>query len=348
MIINVLVVGAGAIGCLVGGRLAAIGCQVTLLGRRSWVSAINAEGLQVQWPGEAPQTVHPQAIEALAELDSWAEIDLVLVTPKSFATAAVVDGLAERLPATARVLSLQNGVGNEELLASLLPQQTILAGSITLPVMVPQAGTIIVSKVKGGIGLAPFSTGAEVADVAAILRQAGFTVATYEDHRSLKWSKLLMNLIGNATSAILDMPPGESLKHPEIFDIEIDAMRETLTVMRAQGISVVPFPDYPLTWLAFVLRWLPKPVLRPLLRSAMVGGRGDKLPSLQLDLRSGRNESEVVVLNGVIARSGPECGVSVPVNTELYQILSGIVLGEIDWDIYREKPHVLWQAIDAG
>lgn len=336
-----MVAGAGAIGCLVGGRLAAVGGEVTLLGRPSWVNTIQAHGLQLQWPDGRQQTVHPQAITDLAERDSYADIDVVLVTPKSFATAEVVAGLAGKLSPQTRIVSLQNGVGNETCLADVLPDQPIVAGSITLPVSIPQAGTIIVSKDKGGIGLAPFTSGVNVDDLAERLRQAGFTVVTYQDHRSLKWSKLLMNIVANASSAILDMPPNQSLVNPAIFDLEIAAMRETLAVMKAQNIAVVPFPDYPLRLLAFVLRGLPNTLLRPILRSVMVGSRGDKLPSLQLDLQQGRTESEVAVLNGMVAETGAKAGVPTPVNRALSEILSGIVAGQIPWDDYRGKPEAL-------
>jgi 2-dehydropantoate 2-reductase len=243
------------------------------------------------------------------------------------------------------LLSLQNGVGNEEDLAAWFPEQTVVAGSITLPVRVPQTGTIIVAKEKGGIGLAPFTHQTKLDDIAAALGNAGFTIARYEDYRSLKWSKLMMNIIGNATSAILDMPPRKSMANPAIFDLELAALRETLAVMQAQQIRVAALPDYPLPWLARLLRWLPNPVLRPLLKPLMVGGRGDKLPSLQLDLRQGRNESEVTVLNSVVAANGERLNVAVPVNRGLSNILEGIVCGEIDWDVYRGRPDVLVQRV---
>lgn len=344
---KVLVVGAGAIGGLVGGRLAAAGCEVTLLGRKSLVHAVVTTGLHLQWPDGTQRTVHPQAIENLTELDQLADFALVLITVKSFATASSVQGLVGKLSPTAPILSLQNGVGNEETLTSLLPGQPIIAGSITLPVRVPQVGTIVVSKEKGGIGLAPTTTGANVDDLARLLQRAGFEVITCADYHSLKWSKLMMNIIGNASSAILDMPPGASLVHREIFDLEIAALRETLAVMQARNIKVIPLPGYPLPWLAVALRWLPNPMLRQILKSAITGGRGDKLPSLQLDLRQGRNQSEVTVLNRVVATEGEQTNIPVPVNKGLSNILEGIVKGEVYWEDYKEKPELLWAQLRA-
>jgi 2-dehydropantoate 2-reductase len=206
-----LVIGAGAIGCLVGGRLAADGHEVTLLGRERLQEAVSASGLQLQWPDGRCQIVWPAVVTDLAELSGPVAADLILVTVKAFDTAAAAQGLIGRVLPETCFLSLQNGVGNEARLAECFPDQMILAGSITLPVMVPQTGVIIVSKDKGGIGLAPYTDGAMTGEIAQTLARAGFSVAGYEDQRSLKWSKLLINIIGNATSAILDMPPGESL-----------------------------------------------------------------------------------------------------------------------------------------
>ena len=320
-----------------------MGCEVTLLGRAGLVKAVTATGLQLHWPDGRRQTVYPKAVENLAELDPLSNFELVLITVKGFDTATAVSPLAGKLSPTARLLSLQNGVGNEDILAEALPGQPIIAGSITLPVIAPQVGTIVVSKAKGGLGLAPFAPGVLVDDVARLLRQAGFTVAIYTDQRSLKWSKLMMNIIANASSAILDLPPAQSLNYPEIFGLEIEALQETLAVMRAQKIKVVSLFGYPLPLLAVALRWLPTGVLRRVLKPIIAGGRGDKLPSLQLDVRQGRNESEVTVLNGVVAATGERLGLPVPINTALTQVLTGIVAGEIPWADYRGKPQALWR-----
>ncbi len=318
-----------------------------MLGRAELVAAVNRDGLQLQWPTGLSQTVSPTVIEHLTELKNPAAFNLILVTVKSFDTTAAVAGLVGRLSTGAQVLSLQNGVGNEEALAAMFPGQAILAGSITLPVAVPQVGTIVVSKDKGGIGLALAAGATELGPVAQALRQAGFTVSLYHDYRSLKWSKLLMNIISNAIPAILDLPPGEALAYPEIFALELDAIKEALAVMRAQQIRVVSVPGYPVPLLAVALRLLPKVLLQKILRPMMVGGRGDKLPSLQIDMRKGRNQSEINVLNKVVADAGKRVGVATPINETLSDILNGINEGSIPRARYLGAPGALIAAVQA-
>lgn len=340
-LIKVLVIGAGAIGGLVGGQLAGTGCQVTLLGRQNLRQAVSHEGLHLIWPEKQPQTVQPEVITHLTEWRGYDDVDLVLVTVKSFDTETATKDLGGLLPPKTRILSLQNGVGNEETLARLFPNHPIIAGSITLPVEVPQVGTVIVSKDKGGIGLAPMQLSVDIGDIVAVLKQAGFLAATYKDYQSLKWSKLMMNLACNAMSAILDMPPADLLANPALFDLELSAWREALQVMQAQKIKVVALPNYPMPLLKIVLTRLPNLLARPLLKPMMVGGRGHKLPSLQLELRRGQSRSEVNILNGAVAVAGTKARVAVPVNRSIYDILTGIISDRRSWSEFRANPESL-------
>lgn len=339
--INVLVIGAGAIGCLVGGALSLSGHTVTLLGRAYLAEAVQRDGLRLSWPDQMPRTAQPEVIESLQAFSDWDVLDLVLVTVKSYATADAVVGLATHLRPGTPVLSLQNGVGNETVLAAVLPDATILAGSITIPVEVPEPGHIVVSKDKGGIGLTVDKMVAAPGVSAAQFRVAGFRVQTYANADSLKWSKLLMNQLCNAVCAILDLSPQAALAYPGIYDLELAALRETLTVMQQRHIPVVSLPGYPVPWLARALRTLPNVVLRPALRPVLIGGRGQKLPSLLLDLRQSRKQLEVDVLNGAVVRAAAALGTRVPANHLIADTLQQIAAGQIDWNRYRHRPEVL-------
>jgi len=125
-------------------------------------------------------------------------------------------------------------------------------------------------------------------------------------------------------------------------------VRETLAVMRAADISPVDVPGYPVRWLARAMRWLPMPILRAVLKPKMVGGRGDKLPSLMLDLRRGRNQSEVDVLNSMVADTGLRFGVPTPVNTTVSASLNGIISGSVNRELYQQNPEALWNAVQSA
>jgi 2-dehydropantoate 2-reductase len=345
--LKILVIGAGAIGCFVGGRLAGAGHQVTLVGRPALMEKITAGGLVLRHPAQPEQTVFPQTATSLAELSGV--YSFILVTVKAPDTAKVIEELAAASLELSEsyLVSLQNGIGNEALLAGAFGPQRVMAGTVTIPISVPGPGVIEVSKDKGGLGLALLQPGQPVGRLAEALKKAGLTTQVYEDERAMKWSKLLLNIVNNASSAILNQPPAEIIGRPDLFDLEIKALREGVAVMRAAGISPVNLPGYPVVWLARLVSagWLPAPLKRAILRPFMLSGRGTKMPSLQIDLAAGRPSSEINVLNGAIVRAGQQAGIPTPVNQALTEILSGLVSGEVAWSTYQDQPARLLEAV---
>jgi 2-dehydropantoate 2-reductase len=340
---KILVMGAGAIGCFVGGSLAAAGQQVTLVGRPPLMEKIARDGLTLRWPNQPAQTVFPATATTLPK---DADYDFILLTVKAPDTAQAVKDLSGLTHHT-HIVSLQNGIGNEEQLAAAFGSEQVIAGTITIPIQTPAPGVIEVSKAKGGLGLAALHPGQPVQQLAEALNQAGLTTQVYEDYKAMKWSKLLLNIVTNASSAILDLPPAAIIAQPDLFDLEIKALQEGVAVMKAQGIGAVKLPGYPVDWLARLLsaRWLPQAITRALLRPSMAGGRGTKMPSLHIDLAAGRSTSEIDVLNGAIVEAGQKFGVATPVNRALTEILSGLVSGQIKWVEYQNQPERLIKAI---
>ena len=133
--------------------------------------------------------------------------------------------------------------------------------------------------------------------------------------------------------------------------MEIEQLREALRVMKAMRNSVVNLPGTPVRLLAFAIRYLPLHLSQPLLQKAVGGGRGTKMPSLYLDLHSGRGKSEVDYLNGAIVRHGERLGIRTPVNRLLNETLLGILSGNIPMTSFVGQPEKLvkkWQQVSAG
>jgi 2-dehydropantoate 2-reductase len=242
------------------------------------------------------------------------------------------------------ILVLQNGVGGEETVAEILGEATILSAVITLSVEVPELGLVRLATTRGGIGLAPTTPGRSVAEPGEVFRKAGFKISVYQDYQAMKWSKLLLNIIGNASPAILDMFPDEVFADSRLFALERAAFREAVGVIRALGLRPVSLPGYPVPLFAWAICSLPLWFLRPIFRRVIVSGRGGKMPSLHMDLSRGKGKSEVEYLNGAVVRYAQELGVAVPVNRALHSVLIGIVKGEIPWEEYRGQPERLLRA----
>jgi len=337
---NVLIIGAGAIGCLIGGKLAMANCPVTLIGRAAFVQAVNTRGLLVTDETGVHTVRTVRAVDSPlaaytrpAPAQAVTAFDLAIITVKSYDTATALDelrrALAEMGARAPSVLSVQNGVGNEDAIGAALPAVAVLAGSITTPVSVEAPGAIRVDKPRYGLGLGlwrePATGAAVLGETCALLAQAGFAVHDYADAQGMKWTKLLMNMMGNATCAILDEPPQVAFADSRIVDLEIAAWREALAVMRAAAIPALNMDKYPFGLLAPLIRFAPNALIRPLLRAQIGGARGGKLPSLHIDLHGSKPRSEVGWLNGAVVQKGRELGIATPVNHALVEIMSELV-----------------------
>lgn len=349
---RVLVVGAGAIGSLVGGRLALAGHSVTLVGR-SWLrEAIATAGLTIVTDG-TPQTVRSlRVVTSVAEACSGdyqdGRYDFILLTMKAHAVAGGVAEIAGALPQPPSLITMQNGIGSEAVVAACFGEERVIAGTITTPVDVVGPARIATVS-KGGVGLAPLAGPRPDPTAAAeAFTAAGFVVARYADAAAMKWSKLLLNMIGNATSAILAWPPGRIFADPRLYAVELEALAEARRVMAAQGIATVRLPGYPVPLIMTLLERLPRALTRPLMRRQVAGGRGGKMPSLYLDLEAGRERLEIDVLNGAVVKAGEHVGVATPVNRALTEIVQALASGQMDGGRFRGNPEALLAAVGGG
>jgi ketopantoate reductase len=136
---------------------------------------------------------------------------------------------------------------------------------------------------------------------AAIVR-AGLNAQLNPNPEDMKWSKMITNLVSNASSAILDMTPAEIFSNPGLYRMENRQIREALSVMQALNIKPINLPGTPVRLLVFAIQQLPLVISRSILAKAVGGGRGGKMPSFHIDLHAGRKKSEVDFLNGAVVR----------------------------------------------
>jgi 2-dehydropantoate 2-reductase len=268
-----LIVGAGAIGSLVGSKLARAGHEVTLVGRPGYVAAVRERGLGLE---EAGRRVYVKDVRAMTHVAEVAAepFDLIIFTMKAYDTAVAAAQVQPLARQGIPILVLQNGVGGEEIVAQGSGEVSILSAVITLVVETLEPGLVRVSTTRGGIGLAPTASGHSVNFLAEAFREAGFKVVTYPHYRAMKWSKLLLNILGNASPAILDMRPDLVFAHRYLFALERAAFCEARAVMRALGLQPVSLPGYPVPLLAWGICSLPAWLLQPVFERVIVRGRG--------------------------------------------------------------------------
>jgi 2-dehydropantoate 2-reductase len=329
---------------MVASQLADSGQPTILLARPAVAAAIEQLRLRVLQDGVLHVAAGLTTITDPAALSRQEPPELAILCVKAYDTVGTLPALAA-LNAQA-ILTLQNGIGSEDILADCFGAGRVISGAITSSVEIAGLGRIEVMK-RGGIGLAALAPEGRAATARALaaLRSASFHAREYGDYRALKWSKALLNMLGNATAAILDMTVEQVYADARLVALERRGFLETLAVMDALGIATVSLPRYPVRLLAGAMRYMPAIMLNPVLRRKIAGGRGGKPPSLQIGLAQGNPRSEGEFLYGAVARAGAEAGIDTPVNRALWETLRAITSGTVAWDTYRGQPERLIEAV---
>ena len=333
-----LFLGAGAIGTYVGGSLAAAGHDVSFTERPGTAEALTTTGLRVTKGGVTQQVSNVTFFYNPADALAAGPYDVAVVALKSADTAAAIDGLASTGIEVPNILSLQNGVENEPTIAERVGADRVISGTVTSAVGKPGLGEVIEEKHRG-IGIAVghrLST-----SLVDALDGAGLNAKAFPEAGPMKWSKLLTNLTGNATSAILDMPVAELFADRRLYEVELAVLRECLKVMAALGYRPIDLPGTPVKALALAASKLPRFIAQPALTKALGSGRGDKMPSFHIDLHKLGVRTEVHYLNGAVVRFGEARGVDAPVNRVLTETLEGLSAGTLNIEQFRRNPDAL-------
>jgi 2-dehydropantoate 2-reductase len=314
---NVYIVGAGAVGTYLGEELRRIGNTITYAPRDS------------------------AAVEPV-------DADVAVVAVKAYDTDSAIASLRRALrgPGATAIVTPQNGVGNEEKLASAFGADNIVAAALTIPVGRDKEGQGVAAGTNGGIVFAPVGGANAQNWLLAAFGATGIPVSAVGDYRALKWSKLALNVVANASCAILNVLPERLVHLNDVFSLEIRAIREVRAVMKALGIATIDLPRYPVRALQGAAS-LPTPLARVVLANRIAGARGRKPPSLLLDLRASKNRTEVDVLNGAVAAAARSAGVAAPVNTVFARVVSDIANMPQLWAKYRESPDALEAEVAA-
>ena len=157
------------------------------------------------------------------------------------------------------VLCLQNGVENEKKIAGFIGEDKVIGGSVTSAIERLDSGQATLEK-KRGIGITNSHTLSR--SIVDEFNAAGLNAKLFPNLMDLKWSKMLSNLLGNATSAILNMTPAEVFGSPEVYKIEYLEMMEAVNVMEGLGIHVVNLPGVPMRLLLLIMLRLPNTDLK--------------------------------------------------------------------------------------
>lgn len=310
--------GAGSIGGYVGGRLAAAGARVVMLGRPRLREAITNHGIHLSDLHGYTSTLAPGRIDYQTQLGALADAALILVTLKSAATFDAAQQLTSALQARTLaepplLISLQNGLGNAEVLREQLPGLKVLTGMVPFNVVQTEParfhqGTEGTLEVQSDPALAPYLD---------VFAAAGLPLKQHLKMLAVQWAKLLLNL-NNAVNALSDQPLKAQLAQRAYRRCVALAQDEALALLALEGIEPARLTPVPPRWIPRLLRspdWLFKRLanrmlaIDPLARSSMWE-----------DLKAGRL-TEIDWLNGEVVKLAARHGRRAPVNERLVELI---------------------------
>ena len=294
--LDIVVLGAGAVGCFYGGMLARAGHRVTLIGRPAHVQAIAANGLRMQTLSFDEQV----PLAASTDASAVAGADLVLFSVKSTDTEAAGEEMRVHLKPGALVLCLQNGVDNAERLRAVLPGVHVVAAVVYVATEMASPGHLR-HHGRGELVMEPIpSDTSRSAALAQAFIAASVPTTLSDNVRGALWAKLILNCAYNALSALGRLPYGELVQRPGVAEVIRDVVAECRAVATADGVNMHDDVDTS-------VRRIPETM--PLQHS-----------STAQDLARGK-PSEIDFLNGHVVKRGEALGIPTPANRVLWTLV---------------------------
>ncbi len=291
---NITVIGAGAMGSLFGALLAEAGERVTLLDiRRDHVDVVNSDGLSIEKAG-VQRIVR---IQATTDPDRIGPADLSIVFVKSTHTARAAETAARLSAKTGLVLTLQNGMGNADILAETLAPSQVIAGTTSHGATFLRPGAIRHAG-SGDTLIGPWEAAgmAGTQEVAELFRRAHIATGVVADVRRVLWAKLLVNVGINAITALTRITNGQLLDLEGTRQLSREAVQEAMAVAIVQGVAIDEDPVEKVFQVA--------------------AATGPNRSSMGQDVDNCRL-TEISAINGFIVRLAATAGVPVPVNRTL-------------------------------
>ncbi len=303
---KVVIVGAGAMGGLFGGLMAEQGLDVTLVD--TWtehVEAINRDGLRIVGVG-GDRSI---PVKALTRAEPIAEADVVLFQCKVFANEAAARSVKHLFGRGAVAVSFQNGLGNEEVLGSILGMENVLGGLTAQAGLVEAAGVVrnfgdlptYIGELQGGVS-------ERATAIAGAFTRHGLPTTASADIKRDKWKKLLGNVALGAISAVTDLRSFEIMAVPELQEMAFRAVDEATAVAAAEGqkLDVAEARE----------------ILMKLVDTTG-GGTGTSKSSMREDIIR-RRRTEIDTIHGAVARLGRKHGVPTPTIDAMVALVKGL------------------------
>jgi 2-dehydropantoate 2-reductase len=326
----VLIMGAGSIGCYVGGRLALAGHDVHFVGRPRVLDELRVHGLTISEPDGRTGKIAPDMLSLHEEVPSGLGISLVLMCVKSSATPRAATSLARALPIGTLVVCLQNGLHNAEVARSVAARLRFLSAMVPFNVAEIGPGHFL----RGSAGTLALEEDDATNAWAKTMAQAGVPASTHKDIRAVQWGKLLLNL-NNPVNALSGLPLRDELLDPDLRATTAALIEEAQSVLAAARQRTAKVTPVPTSWLPRLMR-LPTPLFK-LIASRMLSVDPRARSSMADDLALGRR-TEIGELCGEVVKLAKTVGRRAPRNEKMLGMIRYVELTALASGSTRRGP----------
>ncbi|HET7263149.1 MAG TPA: 2-dehydropantoate 2-reductase [bacterium] len=297
---RVAVLGTGGTGGYFGGLLARAGHEVIFVARGPHLDAIRANGLTVNSRLAGNFTVRAAATD---DIRSIGPVDLVLVCVKTYSMDAVLPALRSLVGPQTVIMSMQNGIDNEDRIAAAAGPEHVLGLAAQVSAFIQEPGVVVQAGGPGRLIFGEMAGGesARSASLAKAFQAAGIAIEARSDVKVALWEKFIFICSASGVTALTRLPAGPIFADRETTGLLRATLDEGVAVAKAEGIHVAArFTEQTLGFMAKLEPWM----------------RG----SMALDLLEGRR-LELETLNGTMVRLGRAREVPVPVTWTIYAAL---------------------------
>lgn len=299
---KIVTVGPGALGCLFSAFLAKSKEELWLLDKnKERADEINQKGISVEGIAGKWQA----SLKATAEAREINSADLIIICVKSYHTKEAIKSVLPLVGEDSVVLTLQNGIGNIEIISEVVGQDKVVGGVTNLGATLLDIGQVkyagkgetIIGRMDGKISHA-------MRTIREIFNKVGLETRISRDIKGLIWSKLIINVGINALTAITRLPNGKLLEFEGVHKILREAVSEATRVAKRKRIKLIY--DDPLAKV-----------------EAVCEATAANISSMLQDVLK-KKRTEIDFINTVIVRQGQELGIPVPVNSMLVGLVKTI------------------------
>lgn len=296
--------GSGAMGSSFGGILFENGFDVTLVDTyKEHIQAINNYGLTV-CENDQQRTIRVKAISDINEMDT--PPDLVILFVKSYHTRNAIEQIKTSIPKKTAILSMQNGIGNEDCIEEILGPGRALGGITYTGAFMIKPGVVSFNRNNRItiIGEMDGRTTERLEEITKMFNESGIATKCSDDIASTIWNKLFINVAVSPTSALTGLSHGQMNECEFVKDCAFSAVEEAINVAKLAGITVTTKDPREI--------WKKATEGQPELRSSMLK-----------DIDNG-SRTEIDVINGAVVKYGKKVGISTPINETLVRLIKGV------------------------